>query len=294
VSDALTPFYGLTEPTPGGDTNTWGGLLNTNLVTIDKLLALPQPARHAGTLLTGTVTLDLAVSTIWTYTVVGTTTFAFSNVPTGTFASEVWLVLTNGGAGALTWPGSVTWLTGNAPNLKASGVNVLRFQTPDNGTTWYGSLLSQYAPVQTLYTNKGLSSVATSDGSLASYSLPASTLGVNGQAVRVTMVGRYVGAANGITYLKFGGTDLVNQTTGATSNAFFEIVAHISRTGATSQLAIWRETCATATPSGVTVAGSAAPAETLSGAVTIDFRGHNNASGTLFYDFVAVELVSTS
>lgn len=296
MSDSLTQFYSLTEPTPGADTNVWGPLLNTNFVSIDALLANPNPVTHAGTLVTSTVTMDLSQALIWTYTVVGATTFAFSNVPaTANRASVVLLALTNGGAGTLTWPGSVTWLSGNAPTFKVSGVDFVRFFTLNQGTTWYGEKLYNSAPTRVLYTNQALTSTATSDASLATFSVPAGTLGANGQALRIVVVGRYVGANNGNIHLKFGATDLYSGSTGPTSNANFAATAWVTRTGATAQLANWGINLATSTiASAIALAGASSPAETLSGAVTIDFRGSVATAGTLSYDFVSVELVSAA
>ena len=293
MADALTPFYGLTEPTPGADTNTWGPLLNTNFVSIDALLANPNPVTKAGTLVTSTVTMDLSQSLIWTYTVVGATTFAFSNVPaTANRASVVLLALTNGAAGTLTWPGSVTWLSGNAPTFKVSGVDFVRFFTLNQGTTWYGEKLYNSAPTRVLYTNQGLSTTATSDASVATFSLPAGTLGTNGQAIRITAGGRYVGANNGVANIKFGATGVIGSfNVGSTSNGFFNAWATVVRSGATAQLS--NGFSGATTGSALAMTGSQ-PSETLSGAVTIDFRGNVATAGTLFYDFLSVELVSAA
>ena len=38
MPDPTTPAKGLTQPTVGGDNNTWGGLLNTNFAQIDSAL----------------------------------------------------------------------------------------------------------------------------------------------------------------------------------------------------------------------------------------------------------------
>lgn len=46
------------------------------------------------------------------------------------------LILTNGGAFALTWPASVDWAGGSPPTLTASGVDIIAFLY--DGTTYYG------------------------------------------------------------------------------------------------------------------------------------------------------------
>lgn len=287
MADPTTSFYGLTEPVPGGDTNVWGPLLNTNWVSVDKLLALPNPVTKAGTLVTSTVTMDLSQALIWTYTVVGATTFAFSNVAAATNrASAVILALTNGGAGTLTWPGSVTWLSGNAPVFKVSGVDFVRFFTLNQGTTWYGEKLYNSAPTRTLYTNSGLSTSATSDTSLASFSVPGGVLGVNGQALRIVMAGQAI-TQNCAVNVKFGSTVIATQT--VTAATAFQFTAYVTRTGATTQLSV------TGTLFGTSAqALQNSPSETLSGAVTVDFRGSAISGGTLQANFVSVELVSAA
>jgi hypothetical protein len=87
----------------------------------------------------GAVSLDLAVASYHRKQVNATTTFTFSNPP----ASEAFgfiLELVNGGAFAITWPGSCHFAGGAEPALIASGKDLLVFITRDGGTTWIGSL----------------------------------------------------------------------------------------------------------------------------------------------------------
>ena len=263
-------------------------------MSVDKLLALPNPVTKAGTLVVSTVTLDLSQALIWTYTVVGNTTFAFSNVAAAANrASAVILALTNGGAGTLTWPGSVTWLSGNAPTFKVSGVDFVRFFTLNQGTTWYGEKLYNYAPTRTLFTAQGLSTTSTSDVSLTSFSLPAGTLGANGQILRLLVMGHYAGSNNAtVGAIKFGATTLMSTGTGATSNSVFALTATVVRTGASAQLG--NAFLSMSDSASVQIGIASSPAETLSGAITIDFRGHCITGGTLFYDAIAIELVSAA
>jgi hypothetical protein len=81
---------------------------------------------------------------VFTSTVNAISTIAFSNVP-ATFPNgavvpvvRIWLVLTNAGAFAITFPASVNWLKGAAPIFRASGVSIVELVTRDGGTTWYG------------------------------------------------------------------------------------------------------------------------------------------------------------
>ena len=82
---------------------------------------------------------DIALGSgcVFTKTISAATTFTFSGVPSGK-AATFSLILTNGGAATVTWPSSVKWAGGSAPDLTASGVDVITFITGNGGTTWYG------------------------------------------------------------------------------------------------------------------------------------------------------------
>lgn len=66
------------------------------------------------------------------------TTFTFSNPYATGNADAFDLYLTNGGSQTITWPTSVDWVGGSAPDLTAAGLDHLVFFTNDGGTTWYG------------------------------------------------------------------------------------------------------------------------------------------------------------
>lgn len=83
--------------------------------------------------------LDLADGCVFTKTIAANTAFTITGAPSGK-AATFNLVLTNGGSYTVTWPGSVKWTDGTAPDLTASGIDVLTFLTPDGGTTWYGTV----------------------------------------------------------------------------------------------------------------------------------------------------------
>lgn len=94
-----------------------------------------------GSLGGGTHDIDLTLGNSISATVdTSATSFTFSN-PTASDEMCVFaLWLTNGGSQTITWPGAVTWVTGSAPALLASGLNILMFATINVGTNWYGAV----------------------------------------------------------------------------------------------------------------------------------------------------------
>lgn len=96
---------------------------------VNDLLAVSSPAVGA------TTTLDLSASLDFKYTNSMIHTVAITNPSSN--ARRFRLLITNGAAFAITWPGSVTWLGGIVPVLKAAGVDLLEFTTLDGGTNWY-------------------------------------------------------------------------------------------------------------------------------------------------------------
>lgn len=70
----------------------------------------------------------------------GNTTFTFGSVTSGRSVGFI-LEVTSGGAHSLTWPASVDWSGGTAPDAPASGEkNIYVFTTRDGGSNWYGFL----------------------------------------------------------------------------------------------------------------------------------------------------------
>jgi len=70
-------------------------------------------------------------------TMSGNTTFTFTS-PTSGYSTGFILQLTGNGS-TVTWPSSVDWAGGTAPDAPASGeTDIYVFWTRDGGTTWYG------------------------------------------------------------------------------------------------------------------------------------------------------------
>jgi hypothetical protein len=88
-----------------------------------------------------TPSVDVGARDTYTLTTSGSTTFTFTGAPStgqvGTFS----LIITAGGTHTLTWPASVDWAGGSAPDAPASGeTDVYTFMTVNGGTTFYGFL----------------------------------------------------------------------------------------------------------------------------------------------------------
>jgi hypothetical protein len=84
-------------------------------------------------------TLDLSSGTYFNYTPSANTTFAFANPPASGTAAGFALAVTPSATVTLTYPSSVEWPSGTAPDAPASGeTDVLVFLTDDNGTSYQG------------------------------------------------------------------------------------------------------------------------------------------------------------
>jgi len=89
-----------------------------------------------------TVTLNLATGTSFSLTMGQATTFVFSNPPSSGTAFSFTLFLTqHSTAVAITWPNTVDWAGGSAPDAAGNNeVQAYAFFTRDGGTTYYGFL----------------------------------------------------------------------------------------------------------------------------------------------------------
>lgn len=88
-----------------------------------------------------TPTVNCESGNVFALSTTGNTTFTFSNPPASGTAYGFVLKLTAGGTHTITYPASVDWAGGTAPDAPASGeTDVLVFMTHDGGTTWYGAI----------------------------------------------------------------------------------------------------------------------------------------------------------
>ena len=134
-----------------GDTDTYVGFVNNqiNLYTANENAAFfnvsgmftPSGSVHEDyDALSGTTpTINVNNGGGFSLTMTGNTTFTFSTGNSG--FSEGFVLQLTGNGGTVTWPASVDWAGGTAPDAPASGeTDILVFWTRDGGTTWYGML----------------------------------------------------------------------------------------------------------------------------------------------------------
>ena len=90
----------------------------------------------------GTVTLDIENGNVFQHTASGgNVTFAFSNPSASGKSCAITLKwIQDSSDRTITWPGSVDWAGGSAPDVTSGSgkVDVYTFFTVDAGTTWYG------------------------------------------------------------------------------------------------------------------------------------------------------------
>jgi hypothetical protein len=122
------PFYSFTASGGGGG----GGGGNTAVSTIT---------------VSGPATLNAGNFGVFVATLTGNTTFTFAGAALAATAYSFTLYLNQDGTGGrtVTWPGSVSWIGGSQPTLPttASAQAVLVFETYNQGTTWWGSLIAE-------------------------------------------------------------------------------------------------------------------------------------------------------
>jgi len=91
-----------------------------------------------------TPTCDVDTGGAFSLTMSGNTTFTFSGAASG--YSQGFILQLTGNGSTVTWPGSVKWAGGTAPDAPANGeTDILVFHTRDGGTNWYGVLASDAA-----------------------------------------------------------------------------------------------------------------------------------------------------
>jgi hypothetical protein len=137
AADGVTTFAGAAvAPTATLGTDTTQ--VATTAFTLENVLSSAATALSAA----ATVDIDLSSDSYFTLTANQNTTFTFSTPPASGRAFAFTLIFTQPAtARTITWPSSVDWAGGAAPDAPGnSEVNAYGFITSDGGTTYYGFL----------------------------------------------------------------------------------------------------------------------------------------------------------
>lgn len=142
------PRSGYVEPTHTGNVSITGDLATTGAVDITGDAAVDgefvavsyNEKRTSLPILSGTVDIDVETGNVFVGTLYGNTTFTFSNPPAAGYSHSFTLLYNgplSGGPYTVTWPASVDWAGGTAPDAPAAGEkDILVFVYSSN--TWYG------------------------------------------------------------------------------------------------------------------------------------------------------------
>jgi hypothetical protein len=114
---------------------------NGDITLSEELKAKSYNETYVSLSAAASVTIDCETGNVFALTTDQNTTLVFSNPPASGTAYGFTLKLTAGGGHSITYPGSVDFAGGTAPDAPASGeTDVLVFITVDGGTNWYGAL----------------------------------------------------------------------------------------------------------------------------------------------------------
>jgi hypothetical protein len=156
-----------------------------------------------------------------------------------------------------------------------------------NGALWLpmgGRLLENLTPVST---------AGSSEEDLQSVVLPANTLSVDGQRLRIIAVGHTANNANDRFFgLNFGATQLIlMKDPGNSAVVEFRIMCDVVRTGSSAQVISTMATRVDGTAAPRTEIGRASLSEDLTAAITIKTRGDGVSAADVVSDFLTVELI---
>lgn len=130
--------------------------------------------------------------------------------------------------------------------------------------------------------------VGVGEDDLITYSVPASTLGTNGDFIEFDMAGTFAANANSKRVrIKFGATTLFDTTALIFNGVDWRAQGKIIRTGAATQKAICTFTTASTLLTQLT--DYTTPAETLSGAVTLKATGEATSNNDVVQEFLTIE-----
>ena len=137
-------YTGTTAELNYNDVPTLGTVEASRTVTADavgttkKLKTQEQTeiVNAVGTVSTSTA-INFTLGNVVTAVLAAGGAFTITNAPTSGIYGKFKLILTNGGTVADPWPSSVKFASGTTPTLTTSGIDILSFETIDNGANWY-------------------------------------------------------------------------------------------------------------------------------------------------------------
>jgi len=137
-------YTGTTAELNYNDVPTLGTVEASRTVTADavgtttnlKTKKQTEIVNAVGTVSSSTA-INFALGNVVTAILASGGAFTISNPPTSGIYGKFKLILTNGGTVSDPWHASVKFAGGTTPTLTTSGVDILSFETIDNGATWY-------------------------------------------------------------------------------------------------------------------------------------------------------------
>ena len=114
------------------------GTLNAENITANNLVdtVIRGKVQNLGDV-SGTVNIDTTLGDTIVCTITGNTVFTVSGLVSGS-VNTIYFVITNIGAGAVTWPGATTFNTGGAIETSPTGKTMIILDTVDDGATYMG------------------------------------------------------------------------------------------------------------------------------------------------------------
>ena len=137
-------YTGTTAELNYNDVPTLGTVESSKTVTADasgvttnlKTKKQTEIVNAIGTVSSATA-INFALGNVVTAVLASGGSFTISNAPASGVYGKFKLILTNGGTVADPWHASVKFAGGTTPTLTTSGIDILTFETIDNGANWY-------------------------------------------------------------------------------------------------------------------------------------------------------------
>ena len=142
--NTIDGYTGTTAELNYNDIPTLGTVEASKTVTADavgtttnlKTKKQTEIVNAIGTVSTATA-INFALGNVVTAVLASGGSFTISNPPASGIYGKFRFILTNGGTVADPWHASVKFAGGTTPTLTTSGVDILNFETNDNGATWF-------------------------------------------------------------------------------------------------------------------------------------------------------------